>query len=185
MQVEEIISRLRSGQVGVMPSDTVYGLMCVARDPNAVAQLYRLKQRDSKPGTLIGASTEQFIELGLAEEDLILAQHYWPGPVSVVVPGSTTSEYLHQGKDSLAVRIPDNTLLQEICRETGALQTSSANITGQPVATTIDQARAYFGDKVDFYVDGGDLSHNQPSTIIQIKDGVTNVLRQGAQQVVS
>ena len=72
---------------------------------------------------------------------------------------------------SLAVRIPDNKKLTEILKRAGPLLTSSANQPDQPPATTIDQAKDYFGDQVDFYEDGGDLSNAQPSTLIRIIDG--------------
>ena len=181
----EIITRLNQGEVGVLPSDSVYGLMCLARNPEAVDRLYRLKQRENKPGTLIGASSEQFFELGLSHDQLKMAEQYWPGPVSVVVPAGTTLSYLHLGSESLAVRVPAEPGLNEILKHTGVLQTSSANLTNQPVANTVDEARNYFGDNVDFYVDGGDLSGRQATTILQITDGGVKVLRQGAQQVVS
>ena len=181
----EIIERLQNGEVGVLPSDSVYGLMCVASNPDAVKRLYELKQRENKPGTLIGASIEQFVTLGLDPEYIEAAKKYWPGPVSVVIPCDTRLDYLHLGHNSLAVRIPDNLDLLSLLSKTGVLQTSSANLTGQPVATTITDTQNYFGDNVDFYVDGGDLSSRQATTVLRINNGQVEVLRQGAQQVVS
>ncbi len=181
----EIIERLQAGQVGVLPSDSVYGLMCVASNPKAVKRLYELKQRDGKPGTLIGASVNQFAELGLDVHQLALAEQYWPGPVSVIVRCSTKLSYLHLGRQSLAVRIPNFADLLAILQTTGVLQTSSANLTGQPVATTIDEAKDYFRDEVDFYVDGGNLANRQASTIISLINNKVEVVRQGSVQVVA
>ena len=181
----EIIERLQRGEVGVIPSDTIYGLMCIADNPEPVDLLYRLKQRENKPGTLIGANINQFITLGLDKDQLEQANQYWPGPVSVVIPCDSTLNYLHLGKESLAVRIPAKPDLQQMLEQTGVLQTTSANVTKQPAASTLAEAQAYFGETVDFYVDGGDLSSRQPTTVIRIEDGVVEVLREGAQQVVS
>jgi tRNA threonylcarbamoyl adenosine modification protein (Sua5/YciO/YrdC/YwlC family) len=181
----EIIDRLLQGQVGILPTDSVYGLVCLANLPASVARLYRLKQRENKPGTLIGASINQFVNLGLSEQLLNKARGYWPGPVSVIIPCDIELEYLHLGKDSLAVRIPADPTLQSLLRQTGVLQTSSANLTSQPHANNLAEAQAYFGNKIDFYVDGGDLSNRQPTTVIRIDDSGIEVLRQGAQQVVS
>ena len=81
------------------------------------------------------------------------------------------------------MRIPDNTDIQALLKQTGPLLTSSANHPGEPTSTNVDQAKKYFDNEVDFYVDGGDLSANQPSTIIRIVDDAVEVLRQGAVHV--
>lgn len=169
-----------SGTVGVLPTDTVYGVVARAGDQEAVARLYELKKREGKPGTLIAASIDQFVELGIPRRYLKAVEQFWPGAVSVVVPCGTELTYLHQGKNSLAVRIPDNTALLELLAQTGALLTSSANQPGEPVANTKDDAQKYFGNNVDFYVDGGDLSHHKPSTVLRVVDDTIEVLRAGA-----
>jgi L-threonylcarbamoyladenylate synthase len=81
---------------------------------------------------------------------------------------------------SLAIRLPADKDLQELLKRTGPLLTSSANLPGESPATNIAEARQYFGDKVDFYIDGGDLSNRQPSTIIRIIDDAIEVVRPGA-----
>lgn len=176
----EITSLIAGGAVGVLPTDTVYGLVCSARLPAAANRLYGLKHREHKPGTIIAASIEQLVELGLKRRYLLPLAEYWPGAVSVVIPCGDELEYLHQGVGSLAVRIPADDKLQKLLEQTGPLLTSSANYPGEPVASTVGQARQYFGDNADFYVDGGDLSDNQPSTIVRIVDDAIEVLRQGA-----
>jgi L-threonylcarbamoyladenylate synthase len=172
------------GAIGVLPTDTVYGVVARADDQAAVNRLYKLKHRENKPGTLIAASTEDLEKLGIKHRYLKAVEQYWPGAVSVVIPVSDPAlAYLHQGKMSLAVRIPNDKRLQELLRQTGPLLTSSANDPGQPTAVTIEQARQYFGDKVDFYEDGGDLSGREPSTLIRIIDDAVEVLRQGAVKI--
>lgn len=172
------------GAIGVIPTDTVYGVVARAADKDAVARLYELKSRENKPGTLIAANLEQFEAIGLKHRYVKAVEQYWPGAISVIIPASNPAlAYLHQGKMSLAVRIPADKELQAILKETGALLTSSANDPGKPVATTIDQAKRYFGDKVDFYENGGDLSSRQPSTVIRIIDDAVEVIRQGAGKI--
>jgi L-threonylcarbamoyladenylate synthase len=172
------------GAIGVIPTDTVYGVVARAADPKAVARLYELKKRDNKPGTLIAASLEQLEELGLKHRYLKAVEQYWPGAVSVIIPAADPNlKYLHQGKMSLAVRIPDDKKLQQLLKDNGPLLTSSANQPDQPPANTITEAKKYFGDQVDFYVDGGDLSGRQPSTVIRIIDDAVEVLRQGAVKI--
>lgn len=175
-----IIRQLLSGAVGIVPCDTVYGVVCQAADQAAVQRLYKLKHREHKPGTLIAADIEQLVQLGLKKRYLTPVEQYWPGAVSVVIPCGHELEYLHQGLQSLAVRIPAGSELQKLLRATGPLLTSSANLSGQPPAATIRRAQEYFGDQVDFYVDGGDISGRLPSTIVRVVDDALEVLRVGA-----
>ena len=169
---------LQSGAVGVLPTDTVYGLVCRAADTEAVARLYQLKHREHKPGTIIAASIEQLVDLGIKARYLKAVEQFWPGGVSVEIPHNL--EYLHQGTGRQAMRIPEGAMLQELLRAVGPLQTTSANSPGEPVANTINEAQAYFGDQVDFYVDGGNLADAKPSTIIRIVDDAIEVVRQGS-----
>lgn len=173
-----------SGAIGVIPTDTVYGIVARAADEMAVDRLYALKKRDNKPGTLIAASIEQLEQLGLKHRYLKAVEEFWPGAVSVVIPAADPAlAYLHKGKMSLAVRIPSDKKLLKLLSQTGPLVTSSANHPGEPVANTIDEAKKYFGNTVDFYIDGGDLSKHEPSTVIRIVDDAIEVLREGAVKI--
>ncbi len=180
MQNPELIELIRSGAVGVLPTDTQYGLVSSVAFPDSIRRLYDLKRRTGEPGTLLAGSIEQLEELGLATSDLKQAKSYWPGPVSVIIPCGNELEYLHFGRKSLAVRIPAEPQLCQLLMVTGVLQTSSANLTGLPSAETINEAQAYFADTVDFYVNGGSYQGRLASTIIRIVDGSVEVLRQGA-----
>jgi tRNA threonylcarbamoyl adenosine modification protein (Sua5/YciO/YrdC/YwlC family) len=170
--------------VGVIATDTIYGVVARAQDPDAVEKLYQIKKREGKPGTVIAASPEQLRALGIAKEYLDNVAHLWPAPLSIVLPVGDDLAYVHQGKDSLAVRIPADENLRAILQQTGPLLTSSANFPGEPPAQTVGRAKQYFGDTVDFYVDGGDTTGNQPSTVaILSEEGTLTVLRQGAVQL--
>lgn len=176
----------RPGSVIVMAADTVYGLMARAVDKEATERLYRLKDRHSKPGTLIGLDIDQLSSIGLKKRYLKAVEQYWPGPVSVIVPlGNPSLSYLSQGLVDLAVRVPNDPALRAILKLCGPLITSSANLPSQPPAVNIGEARRYFGDKVDAYFDGGDLSDRQPSTIIRVVDDAIEVIRQGAVHIAS
>lgn len=171
---------MQPGAVGVLPTDTVYGVVARVSDTAAVARLYDLKSREGKPGTIIAANRQQLEQLGLKHRYLTAVEQFWPGAVSVVLPCGPELQYLHQGKFSLAVRIPDDAELCALLAATGPLLTSSANHPGEPTSVTVEQAQQCFGDEVDFYVDGGDLSDRQPSTVIRIIDDAIEVLREGA-----
>ncbi len=172
---------LLAGKVGVIPCDTVYGLVARAADESAVTRLYALKHREHKPGTLIGASIDDISALGIPRRYLTAVQQFWPGAVSVETPHRVA--YLTQDTGRQAIRIPANEPLLSLLTQTGPLQTTSANAPGEPTASTIQEAEAYFGDNVDFYVDGGDMSGGLPSTIVRVVDDELEVVRQGAVKI--
>ena len=179
-----VIALLKPGAVAVIPTDTVYGLAARAADETAVHRLYELKSRQAKPGTLIAASIDQLVELGVKRRYLTAVEQFWPGAISVIIPCADPGmSYLHQGKQSLAIRLPDDPNLQQLLAQTGPLLTSSANLPGQPPANTVQEARDYFGDQVDTYLDGGDLGGREPSTIIRIVDDAIEIIREGAVKI--
>lgn len=165
--------------VGVIPTDTVYGVVARAKNKNTVEKLYMLKARQNKPGTLLAANVDQLIDLGLDQSQLGLASRYWPNPVSIILSAPDELKYLHQGIGSLAVRIPDDASLRELL-EAGPLVSSSTNLPGLTPATNIKEAYSYFKGDVDFYVDGGDLSGRIASTIARVENGKLVAIRQGA-----
>lgn len=179
--LKDITHKLQTdGAVGVIATDTLYGLVARAGDQTAVQRLYAFKKRENKPGTVIAANIDQLVELGIKRRYLTAVEQFWPNPLSVIIPAGPELDYLHQGKHSLAIRIPKDQRLQKFLLETGPLLTTSANHPGETPASTIAQARDYFGDEVDFYQDGGDLSEHKPSTIIRIIDDAIEVVRPGA-----
>lgn len=175
---DTLAKMLTDGQIGVIPTDTVYGLVCSARDEQAVSRLYQAKGRHGKPGTVIAASVDQLVALGIKARYLKAVEHYWPNAVSVVIPTYELS-YLHQGVGSVAVRIPKHPEICALLMQTGPLMTSSANMPGKSPACNISEAQAYFMDTVDFYVDGGEMPNDLSSTVIRIVDDAVEVLRQG------
>lgn len=181
-QLEKAYEPLKAGKVGIIPTDTTYGIVAVASDEKAVEELYSIKKREAKPGTIIAASIEQLVELGLKKRYLTAVEQYWPGSISVVIPTGPSLPYLHRGKYSLAVRIPKDATLQSLLQKTGPLLTNSANSPGKTPATTIAEAKNYFGDEVSFYVDGDTLS-TTPSTLIRVVDDAVEVLREGSVKI--
>ncbi|QQS20142.1 threonylcarbamoyl-AMP synthase [Candidatus Saccharibacteria bacterium] len=174
---------LKTGAVGVLPTDTVYGLVCRAQDPGAVRRLFTVKKRDANPGTVLAANIQQLIDLGMKARYLKAVEYFWPNPISIVIPCGDELTYLHQGKHSLAVRIPDSVDLRAFLEVSGPLMTTSANHAGESTARTMQQAEEYFGETVDFYVDGGNMGDRQPSTIIRVVDDAIEVLREGVVKI--
>jgi len=177
----QLTDLFQKGAVGVLPTDTIYGLVTPARQAASVARLYALKDREQKPGTVIAASIQQLIDLGLDAAILAQLAHLWPNPISVVVPAPESLDYLDQNVGSLAVRIPKDPALQALLLLTGPLVTTSANHPGQTPAGNVGEAQDYFNGAVDFYVDGGDRNNRPPSTVVRLEsDGGLKTLRPGA-----
>ncbi len=165
-----IIEVLKNDGVGVLATDTVYGIVARLFSHVAVNRLYRVKHGDTPRavGTVLIATPEQL--QGIVDDKFVKkAAHFWPGPVSVILPVHGL-DYAHKGLGSLPFRVPADEKLVAILEQTGPLATSSANLPMQPTATTIEQAKQYFGDAVDFYEDAGDLSNRASSKIIKILD---------------
>lgn len=176
----ELVALLKADAVGVLPTDTLYGVVGRATSPAAVEKLYALKHREKKPGTTIAATAEQLKELGIDPEMIDQVAHHWPASLSIVMPLDDSMIHLHQGVKESPFRVVADESLQMLLEQTGPLLTSSANLPGEPPAQDLSEAQAYFGDRVDFYVDGGFVGDRQPSTIARYDKGKLTVLRQGA-----
>ncbi len=176
----EVVAMLRCGAVGVLPTDTLYGVVASTAFPDAIERLYEVRHRSSLKGcvTLIADKDQVSNLVEWNSFDRKLASKYWPGPVSIVLPVvEYTPSYLHPVKRTLAFRVPDKEDLRTLLWHVGPLFAPSANLAGMKPAVTVEEAQKYFDNAVDFYIDTGDLSGNEPSTLIRQKDGDIEVLR--------
>lgn len=184
--LQENIRQLQDGKIGVIPTDTLYGLVGSVMRPDVVEKIYTLRVRDvEKPCIILIADITdlQLFDILLSAQEQGYLSKWWPGAVSIILPiKHDVFMYLHRSKDSLAFRFPDDEALCELLRQTGPLIAPSANIQGMPPATTLDEARAYFGERVDFYVDGGVLQ-SEPSTLVRFENGQPLIIRQGAVKI--
>jgi L-threonylcarbamoyladenylate synthase len=179
----ELISMIKSGAVGVLPTDTIYGLVASAQDKVAAEKVLKVKGRKNKPGTMIASSIKHLEELGIKHRYLKAVEQFWPGAVSVILPVPSSLDYLHSGLLTLPVRVTNNKKLSKLLESTGPIITTSANLPEQKPAETIDEAKKYFGNNVDFYVDGGHVSSGPPSTIIRIIDDAIEIIREGSVKI--
>lgn len=182
-KLEKIIS---DGGVGVLPTDTLYGIVCSAKNKKSVEHVYELRERSLKKPSIILISDIKdlkFFDINLDKGTSEILLRVWPGQVSVILPcAGKKFSYLHRGTKSLAFRIPQKKDLVRLIKKTGPLIAPSANPEGLLPATTIKEARDFFEDAADFYVSGGKLE-SLPSTIVEIKRGNLSIKRQGAVKV--
>ena len=170
--MQNIVRILKHDGIGILPTDTLYGVVGSAFSKKAVARLYRVRKRDTKkPCIILISSMHDLNRFGIkidARLHLALNQ-LWSGPISIIFPcPHKRFSYLHRGTKTLAFRMPKPIWLRALLKKTGPLLAPSANIEGKKPARTIKEARAYFGSRVDFYVDRGTLS-GKPSIILEIK----------------
>ena len=182
MITTKIIEILKNGGVGVVPTDTIYGLVGSAFFQKTVERVYKVKGRDlKKPLIILISSLEDLEKFGIEVDKKIklFLQKVWPGKVSVILPlVNSNFDYLSRGSNSLAFRLPDNEKLISLLEKTGPSVAPSANPEGLDPAGNIKKAKEYFGEKVDFYLDGGELK-SLSSTLVEIKGGEVKVLREG------
>lgn len=186
--MREARAAIARGDLVVMPTDTVYGIAADAFQPAAVQALLDAKGRgrDAPPPVLVpNRSTLDALAEEVPEPVTRLADAFWPGGLTIVLPARTTLAWdLGDTGGTVALRMPDDRIALELLAETGPLAVSSANLTGQPAAQTAQDALDMLGDSIDVYLDAGRTSGPLPSTIVDATglvdgSGPLVVLREG------
>jgi tRNA threonylcarbamoyl adenosine modification protein (Sua5/YciO/YrdC/YwlC family) len=165
---------LGRNELAVIPTDTVYGIAADAFSASGVAALLKAKGRDrqSPPPVLIGTiETMHALAETIPDVAMRLAQTFWPGALTMIFKAQPSLTWdLGETKGTVALRMPDHKIALALLQETGPLAVSSANLTGQPAATTCQQAENYLGSSVSVYLDGGNSPKAEASTIIDMTD---------------
>ena len=175
---------VRSGQLVVLPTDTVYGLGCDAFSAHAVRALLSAKNRgpDMPVPVLVGSwTTIDGLVLGVPGTARRLIEAFWPGGLSLVLEHAPSLSWdLGSTKGTVMLRMPLHPVALELLRDVGPMAVSSANVSGQPPAATAADAYAQLGDKVGVYLDGGPSGDPVASTIVDLTSDEPRVLREGA-----
>lgn len=160
---------LLDGGIVAMPTDTVYGLVALAADDEAVARLYALKGRPGdQPLPLFVASIDQARRVAAfttpAES---LARAFWPGALTIVMRRLDGYRTLAvAGGNTLGMRVPNDAVLRDLCNRVGPLTGTSANLSGAAPARSAADARASLGDGVSLVVEGNVRDDAEPSTVV-------------------
>jgi L-threonylcarbamoyladenylate synthase len=182
--LEQALDLLLQGDVVAFPTDTVYGVGAHGLLEGAVAELYRVKQRPatlpiplllSNPGEMEAVCTE------IPELAWKLAERFWPGGLSLVLRRSeAVPDIVTAGGPTVAVRVPDHPLVQELCHRLGApLAATSANLHGQPPPLTADEVTSMLGGQIALLLDGGACRGGVASTVLDLTVEPAAVLRTG------
>ncbi|MBF4458013.1 L-threonylcarbamoyladenylate synthase [Pseudoclavibacter sp. VKM Ac-2867] len=178
---------IASGEVIVMPTDTVYGIAADAFSAQAVQRLLDAKGRTrATPPPVLVANHETLDALAENVHPLArqLFERFAPGPLTVILQARGSLQWdLGDTNGTVALRIPDSRLARELLKETGPLAVSSANKHGEPAATTAEEALAALGDDVGVFLDGGPAG-GEASTIVDAtpltRGEPARIVRQGA-----
>ena len=181
--IDAAAATLARGGLVVFPTETLYGLGADASNPAALQHLVDLKGREAGKPILVLISDIAMLNTLVTEIPPLAARlmrRFWPGPLTLVLPAQpSVSEILTGGGDGIGVRLSSHPIATALVRALGRPVTApSANPAGQPAPVELQQARAYFGDRVDDYLDGGRL-HGAPSTVADVR-GELQVIREGA-----
>ena len=175
---------VRRGELVVFPTDTVYGLGVDAFSDEAIHRLLLAKGRgrDMPVPVLVGSpSTLSGIATGLRQPARDLVDAFWPGGLTVVCRAQPSLQWdLGDTRGTVAVRMPLHPVAIELLLETGPMGVSSANRSGSPPATTVDEAVDQLGIDVEIYLDGGPAGEPVPSSIVDVTGQRPRLLRAGA-----
>ena len=174
----------RTGNLVVMPTDTVYGIGADAFNAAAVRDLLAAKGRgpDMPVPVLVGSwTTIDGLVMAVPPIARTLIEAFWPGGLSLVVEHAPSLSWdLGDARGTVMVRMPLHPVALDLLRLVGPMAVSSANRSGQPPATTAAAAAAQLGDDVSVYLEGGESPIGVASTVVDLTSPVPRVLRQGA-----
>ncbi|MDO4587677.1 MAG: L-threonylcarbamoyladenylate synthase [Planctomycetia bacterium] len=192
--VQQTIDALRAGKLVVFPTETVYGLGALASQPQAVERLISSKGRKTGHALPIAISgldvlTEYVPALDSLSERL--ARRCWPGPITLVLDGTSESSRLRElstfvqkaimPNKTVGIRVPKHSVFLDILKQLNEpIVLTSANLTGEKPATSAEMVADSLGDLADLMLDDGTAQYKTPSTVVEMINNKVNILREGA-----
>lgn len=183
MNIEEIVNVLESGGLVLAPSDTVYGILGDASNEDTINKVFEAKQRNRNKSLILlvnGLSMlNEYVEnITPLEEELI--NKFWPGKLTIIFKkNNKVSNLLTGGKNTIAVRFPNNDFLLEIISKINRpLFSTSANISNNKTITSTSNIDSELLDYIDLVVDGGEINASSSTIVICENDNI-NILRDG------
>ncbi len=172
---------IKNGGVAVFPTDTVYGLGCDPRNAKAVEAIFRMKKRrESKQLPVLGYSKEEVSKIAVFDDiSSKIADRFWPGQVTLVLKLKDNEiKKAMNLNDKIAVRVPSHPCVLALLKECKLIVGTSANFSGHPAFSDSKKVQENFSG-YDVFLDGGTISNSASSTIVEVKDGILRILRQG------
>ncbi len=182
MGIQKAAQIINKGGIVIFPTDTVYGIGCDPYNQKAVLSLYKIKKREkTKPLPVIGYSKKELEKIAeFNDKAEKIAEMFWPGAITLIlkVKDENIKKSLGLGK-KIAVRVPNNQCALSLLKECKLLVATSANISGTTSLTDPNDCKRDLNG-YDLLIDGGILSDNGESTIVEIDENKLRVLRSGS-----
>ena len=173
---------IRSGGVVAVPTDTVYGIACAVENPDAIKQLYVIKERDALKAIPVLVGTHHQAEDLAADFSKTankLAERFWPGALTIIVEKNPVLPAELTIFQTVGLRRPNYAWLLELMQACGPLAATSANISGAPSPATAEEVLAQLDGRVELVIDGGRCEGGIPSTVVDCSQSQINILREG------
>jgi len=173
---------LRAGGLVAFPTDTVYGVGSLAFDRKAVESIYTAKDRPIEKAipVLIGDTDDlDKIAMDIPNMALKLASHFWPGPLTILVPKQPGLPEAVSATSTVGVRVPDHEVARALLRAAGPMAVTSANISGQANPTTAEEVFTQLNGRIGLIIDGGKTPGGVPSTLVDCSGENIRILREG------
>lgn len=180
--IEGAVRVLRAGGLVAFPTDTVYGVGALAFDEDVVQSIYAVKERpdDKAIPILLGDAIDlPKVALGLTEIARRLAEHFWPGPLTIVVRKQPALPEAVSATDTVGVRVPDHAVARQLLRSAGPMAVTSANLSGRTSPRTADEVVQQLGGRINLIIDGGTTPGGVPSTVVDCTGSQPLILREG------
>jgi L-threonylcarbamoyladenylate synthase len=173
---------LQAGGLVAFPTDTVYGVGALAFENAAIESIYTAKQRPIEKAIpiLIGGMEDlDQVAIDIPAMALTFAQHFWPGPLTCIVPKRETLPPAVSATSTVAVRIPDHPDARALLRAVGPMAVTSANISGQPSPSTAREVYEQLNGRIPLILDGGRTPGGVASTLVDCSGNTPVILREG------
>lgn len=182
--IREAARILKEGGLVAFPTETVYGLGGDAFDGTAAGRIYAAKGRPSDNPLIVHISkVEDLYQLSdeVSDTALVLAEHFWPGPLTMILPKNSKVPYsVTGGLDTVAIRLPSHEVARQLIAESGVFVAApSANLSGRPSPTTAAHVIEDLSGRIDMIIDGGAIEIGLESTIVDLTEDVPVILRPG------
>lgn len=183
--IEKAGELIKQGKIVIFPTETVYGIGTNGLDENAVRKLYEVKKRPlNKPISLLVSNMEMvnLIAKDITETEYKIMRNFFPGPLTIILKKKkNVPDIVTAGQDTVGVRMPRGDVARKLVELSGVpIAAPSANISGEPSGTNLQEIMKHFEGKVDYCIDGGNSELGLASTIVQVIDDKPMILRQGS-----
>ncbi len=178
-----VLEIIRRGGVVAVPTDTVYGIACALDNPQAINQLYAIKERDKlKAIPVLVGDLQQLdrIASDFNSQAQTLAKRYWPGALTLVVEKNPKLPQELTIYPTVGIRMPAYDWLLDLMRASGPLATTSANLSGAASPASAQEVLTQLDGRIELIVDGGICAGGIPSTVVDCSQQPLKILREGS-----